>query len=105
MQIIKNTKLILLILLLTSYSSCSETYGNVPDNGEKSKVPAGDVTLFVTTNNRSQDFKKQTVSFNTKRNISSTTIKLEPACRFQTMDGFGAAVTGSSAFNLMKMTK
>ncbi|MDD3780592.1 MAG: glucosylceramidase, partial [Proteiniphilum sp.] len=105
MQIIKNIKLILLVLLLGSCSSCNETDGNVPDNGDKPEVPAGDVTLFVTTNNRSQDFKKQTASFSTKSNMSPTTIKLVPATRYQTMDGFGAAVTGSTAFNLMKMTQ
>lgn len=105
MQIIKNIKLILLVLLLGSCSSCNETDGNVPDNGDKPEVPAGDVTLFVTTNNRSQDFKKQTSAFSTKSNMSPTTIKLVPATRYQTMDGFGAAVTGSTAFNLMKMTQ
>ncbi len=105
MQIIKNIKLILLVLLLGSCSSCNETDGNTPDNGNNPGMSSGDVTLFVTTSNRAQDFKKQTASFSTKSNMSPTTIKLVPATRYQTMDGFGAAVTGSTAFNLMKMTQ
>ncbi|HHU41209.1 MAG TPA: glucosylceramidase [Fermentimonas caenicola] len=97
-------KLILLVLALCSCSSCEKT---IPDNsnGEEPELPKGDVTIYVTTNNRSQDFKKQAADFSSKSNMSPTTIKLNPAERFQTMDGFGAAITGSTAFNLMKMTK
>ena len=43
--------------------------------------------------------------FSDKSNISFTTIKLEPETRYQTMDGFGAAVTGSTCYNLMQMTE
>jgi glucosylceramidase len=104
MQIIHSFKLILLVLALCSCSSCEKT---IPDNsnGEEPELPKGDVTIYVTTNNRSQDFKKQAADFSNKSNMSPTTIKLNPAERFQTMDGFGAAITGSTAFNLMKMTK
>jgi glucosylceramidase len=104
MQIINSFKLILLVLALCSCSSCEKT---IPDNsnGEEPELPKGDVTIYVTTNNRSQDFKKQAADFSSKSNMSPTTIKLNPAERFQTMDGFGAAITGSTAFNLMKMTK
>lgn len=104
MQIIHSFKLILLVLALCSCSSCEKT---IPDNGngEEPELPKGDVTIYVTTNTRSQDFKKQAADFSSKSNMSPTTIKLNPAERFQTMDGFGAAITGSTAFNLMKMTK
>lgn len=104
MQIIHSFKLILLVLALCSCSSCEKT---IPDNsnGEEPELPKGDVTIYITTNNRSQDFKKQAADFSSKSNMSPTTIKLNPAERFQTMDGFGAAITGSTAFNLMKMTK
>jgi glucosylceramidase len=104
MQIIHSFKLILLVLALCSCSSCEKT---IPDNsnGEEPELPKGDVTIYVTTNNRSQDFKKQAADFSSKSNMSPTTIKLNHAERFQTMDGFGAAITGSTAFNLMKMTK
>jgi len=35
---------------------------------------------------------------------TETTITLNPDTRYQTMDGFGSAVTGSSCYNLMQMT-
>ena len=63
-----------------------------------------DVTIYVTTANRLSDFKKDSVNFSSVPNRSSSTITLDTTQRFQTMDGFGAAVTGSSAYNLLKMT-
>ena len=62
-----------------------------------------DVTIYVTTDNRLSDFKKDSVNFSSVQNNSSSTITLDTAQRFQTMDGFGAAITGSTAYNLLKM--
>ena len=105
MRILFNLNLILLMLALCSFSSCQDSKDKT-DEQEKPEVPAtGDVTVYVTTNNRSQDFRKQAADFSKKSNMSPTTIKLQPATRYQTMDGFGAAITGSTCFNLMKMTK
>lgn len=95
----------MLILLLCSFSSCSD--GGRKDDGEdpanKEWLKEGDVTIYVTTSTRSQDFKKQSAAFSKEENKSPTTLRLEPAERYQTMDGFGAAVTGSTAFNLLQM--
>jgi len=108
MKLIYNLKVtFLLIFLLMGVSSCSETGKN--DNVEEPSLPeepqTEDVTIYVTTNSRSQEFKKQYAAFSKRDNMSPTTLRLEPATRFQTMDGFGAAVTGSTAFNLMQMTQ
>lgn len=35
--------------------------------------------------------------------MSPTTVTLNPNVRYQSMDGFGAAITGSTCYNLMKM--
>ena len=107
MKLIVNYKMTaLLIMLLCGFSFCSdvekETNGNTLP--EPKPTVKGDVTMYITTNTRSQDFKKQATDFSTRDNMSPTTLKLEPATRYQTMDGFGAAVTGSTAFNLMQMT-
>lgn len=90
MSIINKT-IISLILLPIIINSC------IGKNKE-------DVFIMVTTNNRSQEFNKQYVSFNKEGNASPSTIKLEPETRYQTMDGFGAAVTGSTCYNLLQMT-
>ena len=86
--------------------SCSSP--DKPDTGGGTNPPeevTNDVTIYVTTNDRSYDFKKTTASFSDKSNMSPTTITLDPTKRYQTMDGFGAAITGSTAYNLLKMTQ
>jgi glucosylceramidase len=79
-------------------------------NANSNPAPAGgdetgDVTVYTTSADGSNDFKKTFVSFSDKQNMSPSTIKLNPAERFQTMDGFGAALTGSSCYNLLQMTQ
>ena len=84
--------------------SCSSP--DKPGNGGGTNPPAegkGDVTIYVTTNDRSYDFKKTTVNYSDKSNMSPTTITLNRNQRYQTIDGFGAAITGSTAYNLLKM--
>lgn len=104
MKIQFDLKLILLAAVLCGFVACSDKN---KDNGGENEIPdteTGDVTIYVTTSNRTQDFKKHAVDFSKKSNMSPTTIKLEPNTRYQTMDGFGAAVTGSTCYNLMQMT-
>lgn len=60
------------------------------------------VDAYVTTNTRSMDFTKVDVKM--ERNVAGTTIALVPSLRYQTMDGFGAAVTGSTCYNLLQMS-
>jgi len=89
-------------LLLAAFFLTMCNGSNKPNGGDNPED--GDVTVYITTNTRSQDFSKQTCHFSERQNMSPSTIKLVPATRYQTMDGFGAAVTGSSCYNLMKMT-
>ena len=100
---LKNT---LLAITLCGFIFCTDSEKNKEVETEEISQETGkDVTIYVTTNDRSQDFNKQETNFTGKKNTSSSTIKLEPTTRYQTMDGFGAAVTGSTCFNLMQMTK
>ncbi|GHV56547.1 glucosylceramidase [Bacteroidia bacterium] len=100
---LKNFLPVIGLFLATQFSSCSDVKDN-PDPGPVvDPVEPADVTLYITTNTRSYDFRKLTTAFSSKDNMSPSTIKLEPATRYQTMDGFGAAVTGSTCFNLLKM--
>ncbi len=89
-----------------SCASCQKEEVEDPDNDPEIEVPeTGDVAMYITTNTRSQDLNQQAVDFSDKSNMSPTTIRLEPETQFQTMDGFGAALTGSSCYNLMQMTQ
>jgi glucosylceramidase len=90
--------------LLLGTVACGDVNKDKGNEDDKDTPLAGDVTIYVTTNTRSQEFKKQSTDFSTKSNMSPSTIRLEPGTRYQTMDGFGAAVTGSTCYNLMQMT-
>lgn len=101
-------KNILRIALLTTIAtSCGDSgnNGNNTNNGGES-IDRSVVTTYVTTNTRSSEFVKQDVVFSDKAdNMSPLTITLLPTKQYQTIDGFGAAITGSAAYNLLKMTK
>ncbi|MBK5722067.1 glucosylceramidase [Dysgonomonas sp. Marseille-P4677] len=105
-----NIKYILLSALFFCTTMLSACSGSDDDTGgkvepEKPTPTVGDVKIYVTTNTRSLDFAEKSVTFNSKPSMSPSTITLDPTTRYQTMDGFGAAVTGSSCFNLLRMTK
>jgi len=93
---------LLLSCLITATSCNRDSYKPSASDNIKDK---GDVTIYTTTNTRSQDFTKGYIDFSTKFNMSPNTITLDPTQKFQTMDGFGAAITGSTCYNLMKMSK
>ncbi|MFV0590410.1 MAG: glycoside hydrolase family 30 protein [Draconibacterium sp.] len=106
MKILFDIKIILLIAVLCcGFVACSDANEGDIEEPDKPETETGDVTLYITTNTRSQDFATKAVDFSTKSNMSPTTIKLEPETRYQTMDGFGAAITGSTCYNLLQMTQ
>jgi glucosylceramidase len=64
-----------------------------------------DVDVYVTTANKSMLFTPVPLNFSTTPNMAiETTINMNPSQTFQTIDGFGAAITGSTAYNLLKMS-
>ncbi|MDO5570778.1 MAG: glycoside hydrolase family 30 beta sandwich domain-containing protein [Bacteroidales bacterium] len=71
---------------------------------QSSKIKKTQVNVLVTDATRSNDLKRETIKFSQKKNISKI-ISLNPSHKYQQIDGFGAALTGSSCFNLMKMKK
>lgn len=91
-----------LLFFCIALLGCSNA--SVPANGDNNKVDASDVDLYVTTSNQSMLFKKVPILFSTKDNMSPNTIQLNPNTVYQEMDGFGAAMTGSTCYNLMKMS-
>lgn len=76
---------------------------NEPQPVAPSTPQTGDVKVLTTTDNRSKDLTESYINFSTSDNMSPSTIRLSPSTEFQTIDGFGAAITGSTAYNLLKM--
>ena len=60
------------------------------------------VQSLTTTASRSMDLTPSTLNFGQAANVASS-ITLNEAVRYQTIDGFGAAITGSTAYNLSLM--
>jgi len=90
----------LAVALLLTACTPQENEVNGSDNEDK-----GDVEVYVTYANRSRLFERIPVKFNSKPNMEiQSTVWIEPTDTFQQIDGFGVAITGSSCYNLLRMT-
>lgn len=99
----KNMIYFLLASCLLTATACDRD--SFTPSTEKNTINDGDVTMYITTNTRSYDFYKTYINFSSKDNMSPNTISLDPSVKYQTMDGFGAAITGSTCYNLMQMSQ
>lgn len=98
-------KIIALACSLLFVSCGSDSNSKEIENGDNPGKESGDVLIYTTTNNRSLDLSKTFVDFNETAPMSPTTLTLDPTTKYQSMDGFGAAITGSTCYNLLKMNK
>jgi glucosylceramidase len=64
-------------------------------------LKAQNVKLITSTADRTKVF--ETGKTKAAKSATGTVVKLDPTVAFQTMDGFGAAVTGSTCYNLLRM--
>jgi glucosylceramidase len=64
------------------------------------------VNIYTTTADKAKTMQKDSAVLLTKSEVQTTenTITLYTEEKYQEMDGFGAAITGSSCYNLLKMT-
>ncbi|MDR0699197.1 MAG: glucosylceramidase [Tannerella sp.] len=68
--------------------------------------PVDSVEMFVTTADRTKDFAYAIIPFSDVASVEDNVpvVVIDSAVRYQQIDGFGAAITGSAAYNLMRMT-
>lgn len=86
-------------------ASTIDSNANQPATQPQPEAPVGEVRVITTTASRSSDLQESTLPFSRKSGMeTATTIKLIPSETYQTMDGFGVAITGSTCYNLMRMT-
>lgn len=94
-----------LLLMMPSCGKDSGSSGGETGTNPVDTTTVKSVTLYLTTANRTAELNKGTVALKTGSAASATNrILLEPSTTYQTMDGFGAAVTGSTAYNLLRMS-
>ena len=65
----------------------------------------GRVKVITTTDARSKDLAVTDIRLQKGRPSGENVVTLLPKQTFQTMDGFGVAITGSTCYNLMRMTE
>lgn len=96
----------LIACLMFPLWACGGSNGNgsaIGAGGEKGES-TDKVQVYVTVADRSKDLAREELAFDAKDFAMASTIQLKPEVTYQEMDGFGAAVTGSTCYNLMKMT-
>lgn len=92
---------LILLLTLTLILSCSKSE-NGPGSDPVKTDSVGDVAVWLTTRNNLNLLRKQTpLKFSSE--VGTFTIKLDTTIHYQIMEGFGAALTGSSAYLLRAM--
>ncbi|MDR0619559.1 MAG: glucosylceramidase [Bacteroidales bacterium] len=95
-----NTVFITLSLIAAAFFSCEPTSEPTP---KPSTPETFDVYGYTSTASRSMTFNESGVNFFTGGNMSPNTIRIYPDVKYQTIDGFGAALTGASCYNLLRM--
>lgn len=102
-----NLKYLMVTFSLTLFALAACGSGNSAsgtiDPGNGGGETAKDVTIYTTSVNGSK-LSKTTAAFSTTDNMSPSTLTLNASTSYQKMDGFGAAITYSTAYNLLKMT-
>lgn len=93
-----NLKLPLLLgcCLFAAITACAETSASLDENAAGKKK----ADVYITTADRQQSFNHTTQKLS-KTPAFESVITLNSKVKFQEMDGFGAAVTGSTCYNLM----
>lgn len=102
----KKTTGLLLVCFYTLFvcGDCSKKNGNDPVPPPPPPAPTNDVEMWLTKGDQSALLQKQTdiLSFGTTAN-SFPNIDIDSATAYQSVDGFGYTLTGSSAYLIRRM--
>ena len=80
--------------------------GDGQDGGDgQVTVEESPVMAYVTTASRSRLFSSEELEFSHPASMSPYIVRIDPSTTWQTVDGFGAAITGATSYNLMQMTQ
>lgn len=101
-MIIRTTLFALAAVVNFSACTCKKQMPDASPDGATGNETS-QVTAYVTTANTQYDFQRTSLNLKNGAPSQGQTIVLDPATRFQQMEGFGAAITGSTCYNLMMM--
>ena len=91
---------------ITSTAAIAQTTTEFPSPAIKIEADpsAGDVMLYIASDDGSNRMTMRTLGFGEGTNVKNNgTITIRPDKKRQDIDGFGFAITGSAAYNLLKM--
>lgn len=89
------------VMLILFPIGCKDRNGFVPDPEKPGVDSAGAIAIHLTTGNEAYLLKRQATDFS--KEVADFTISLDTAVSYQAMDGFGAALTGASAYLINRM--
>lgn len=97
--------ILLAAMLLVGCQGHSTGSTDDPDPVTPDTATSEQVLTYITTADNTMHFSKITRTFGEGLNMSpELTLTINPKTTYQEFDGFGAAITGSSAYNLLKMS-
>lgn len=95
-------------IIAITLSACSSSSGaEIPSKPIKPIEPIadGDVLTITTTSNRFKNLEQTYIPYIAEgQTAEAKLINIDSKTSYQTIDGFGAAITGSTCYNLAKMT-
>ena len=95
-------KMMIILLAALFFTGCKDP--NTNPGTDPTSPTQHDVETYITTADNTMHFDKVGKDFIEGLNMSpEITLVLDPKTRYQTFDGFGAAITGASAYNLSRM--
>lgn len=105
-QIAKLTYLVFILLLTTACGGGSDDPAK-PEEKPKNEVISGKALSYTTTADKSKLFESKEIIFDRTTSVPGsvavTEVAIDPTVKHQTIDGFGAAMTWASCYNLLKM--
>lgn len=93
------------MLAVLAFAACGEKGGENTPGDDPQKEEVGKSVEYVTTGDGKRLMDKVELPFGCPVQLLSNVVTLDPSTKYQTVDGFGCAVTGSTCYNLLKMSK
>lgn len=107
MHFILNVIITLLTAVLVTFGCGKKEPTYIPaktDEGNTEQPTASTKADFwVTSGNKNYLFSKEEIELS--KDIPTSVVKIDPTTKYQTIDGFGAAMTWASCYNLLKMSE
>jgi len=105
----KNMFAFMLAGVLFALAACNNSTIDIDNTPDEPVAPspqpkAGEARTYTTTADGNYALTEGTASVKTGVNMAPTTIQIDPTVQYQSIDGFGFAITYSTCYNLLQMT-